>query len=176
MPQLSRNESGSVQPAHSQCTGCGKTYFVVEELLAPPGAVDEDAAPPGLLLLDAPPLGLEDIEPVPEAEPLMPLPLLLVPPVPPVVLELEELGLLGVVVEDEEDEPPGTTTVSFSLLVVLLVLLDPVPPPPGTTVVVSFRSQAPSARAAKMIIKYPLRFMSTPFSFSVVTTTSAPAC
>ena len=87
-------------------------------------------------------------------------------PVPPVVLlELEPLGLLGaVVVDEEDDEPPGTTTVSFSFVTVLLDGADGA----GTTVV-SFFSQALSTSAASMMTRYPLRFMSTPFSFSVVT-------
>ena len=157
--------------------GCGKPYFVVvDELLdAPPGLEPAELAPPVPLLLEAPPLGLEDIPPdaLPEAEPPMPE-LLDVPPVP--LVELAPPGLLGDVVEvddellgDEEsfvvvllllDEPPGTTVV---------------PPPPGTTVVVSLRSHALSARAATKTIKYPLRFMSTPFSF-VCGYENAPAC
>jgi hypothetical protein len=143
-------------------------------LEAPPGLVDEDELPPLVPdeeppdmpppLEDEPPDMPPDDEP-PEDEPLMPLLL----PVPPgAELELDEPpGELGAEDEDD-DEPPGTTTVSFSLVVLLLepeegaVLL-----PPGTTVVVSFFSQALSARAAATAtaIKYPLRFMSTPFSF-----------
>jgi len=121
----------------------------------PPGLEDDDEAPPeGAELLEEPP-GLDDIAPDP------PVPLLDMPPVPP-VLELEELpGELGALeVVEEDDDPPGTTMVSFSF-VTLLVGGEP----PGTTVVVSFRSQAPNASAATTIARYPLRFMSTPFSF-----------
>lgn len=104
---------------------------------APPGPLEE-AAPPlaPVLLDDEPPL----MPPEDDVDP--PLPELLVPPVAPVLLSLEEEpGELGAVAVEEDDEPPGTITVSFSF-----VTVDDGPGVLGMTVV-SFFSQAESARA-----------------------------
>ena len=129
-------------------------YLLLDEA-APPGPLDDDAAPPLVpllppVLLEAAPPGLDEETPPGLDELIPPLlvddpPLVLPMPLPGLVLELElePLGLLGVVVDDEEDEPPGTTIVSFSLVT---VLVDEGDEPPGTTTV-SLRSQAESARA-----------------------------
>jgi hypothetical protein len=94
---------------------------------APPGPLEEAAPPLAPVLLDAAP----------------PLPVLLVPPVAPVLLSLEEEpGELGAVAVDEDDEPPGTITVSFSLVT---VEVGPGAAPGITTV--SLRSHAESANA-----------------------------
>jgi len=110
--------------------------------------LDEEDDPPGPLEAAEPPV----VPPLDEAAP--PLPELLVPPVEPPGLLLEELpgllleeledpGVLGVV-DDEDDDPPGTMIVSFSFVT---VEVGGDAAPPGTTVVVSLRSQADRAKA-----------------------------
>jgi hypothetical protein len=120
--------------------------------------LDEAADPPGPLDAAAPP---PVVPPLEDAAP--PLPELLVPPVASVLEELDDPGVLGVVVADEDDEPPGTMIVSFSFVTVE----DGPGAAPGTTVVVSLRSQAERAKAPIRTNRYPLRFMSTLLSSNV---------
>ena len=105
---------------------------------APSGPLEEAAPPLAPVVLDEePPL----MPPEDDVDP--PLPELLVPPVAPGLLSLdEEPGALGAVAVDEDDEPPGTITVSFSFVT---VEVGPGAAPGITTV--SFFSQAESARA-----------------------------
>ena len=77
----------------------------------------------------------------------------------PLVLPVSAGGV--VVVVDDDDEAPGTTIVSFSLVTVLVEGAGAVDGA-GMTVV-SFFSHALKAKAAAMMIRYPLCFMSTPF-------------